>query len=628
MRAGGAAGPAAEPDHLAASHVLAFLDLEFRKMKVKCEQTLAVIEHHAVTLKEKGARQQDRSPIHSGNRSAGRNRVIQSLVRAPGFSVGDVSYTRGPSTRVIDARGCFITPGLVESHLHQYHSYVGVTEYVEALLNDGVTATADGFYGPGIVSGVPAVRFFKEAFERMPIQLIFLVPTLSWLQNRELGLTPTPGITSNDLKEILSWDGCYGLEEPPYLPVVEHYPEFLDLFDETLRQRKVITGHAAGITWRQLQAYAAVGVTTDHESVEVHDALAKARAGVTLLMRQGSGALDVPELSRTYTEFGIDTRQLAICTDLASPEKLMNEGTMDHAVRVAIAQGVPPVRAIQMATINNAEVFYAQRDFGIVAPGRFADLLLVSNLRDFTIDTVIFGGTEVFKKGKFLINLPKTTYPDVLRNTVRLPRQMTADDLTFRVASSQSKIEVRVIGVTDGSLATDERREHLRVVDGAVPADLDKDVLLLAMIDRFEKGTGTGLGFVQGFRLNRGAIASTANAVCENIVIVGTSPNDMAIAANHLAGIGGGKAVVRDGQVVASVALPICGLMADEPIDAVMKKFDAAFAAIAELGCPLRNPFSQLEFCFACGEIGHIKLSEECLLVFDPEPRKAEVVIG
>jgi adenine deaminase len=542
-------------------------------------------------------------------------------------AVGDVSYAKGPNTRVIDARGRFITPGLVEGHLHQYHSYVGVTEYVEALLSHGVTATADGFYGPGIVSGVPAVRFFKEAFERMPIRLMFLVPTLSWLQNRELGLTPTPGITSNDLKEILDWDGCYGLEEPPYLPVVEHYPEFLDLFDETLRQRKVITGHAAGITWRQLQAYLAVGVTTDHESVEVHDALAKARGGMTLLMRQGSGAFDVPELSRTYTEFGIDTRRLAFCADLASPEKLMNEGTIDCAIRVAIAQGVPPVRAIQMGTINTAEVFYAQRDFGLVAPGRCADLLLVSNLRDFTIDTVIFGGNEVFKQGKCLIDLPQIKYPDFLRNTVKLARPMTAAELTFKAGTNRQTIEVRVIGVTDGSLGTDERRAHMPVVDGTVQADVAGDVLLLAMIDRFNKGTGTGLGFVQGFHLKNGAIASTANAVCENIVIVGTNPTDMAVAANHLAKIGGGKVVVKDGQVVASVALPICGLMAEEPLREVMAKFDRAFAAIAELGCPLKNPFSQLEFCFACGEIGNIKLSEEALLVFDPDPRKVAVVV-
>jgi adenine deaminase len=543
-------------------------------------------------------------------------------------AVGDVAYTKGSETRVIDASGRFVTPGLVEGHLHQYHSYLGVTEYVQALLSHGVTATADAFYGPGIVAGVPAIRFFKEAFERMPMRLIFLVPTLSWLQNRELGLTPTPGVDAADLFEILGWDGCYGLEEPPYLPVVEHYVEFLDLFDETLRQRKVITGHAAGITWRQLQAYAAVGVTTDHESVEVHDALAKARAGMTLLMRQGSGCFDLPEVVRTHTEFRIDPRRLGLCSDLASPEKLITEGTIDHAIRVAIAQGVAPVTAVQMATINGAEAFYAQHDFGLVAPGRFADLLLVSNLRDFTIDTVIFGGNEVFRDGEFLLELPKTEYPDFLRDTVTLPQPITADALTFRVDGDRDEVEVRVIGLTEGSLETDERRARLPVEDGVVGANVEGDVLLLAMIDRFGKGTGIGLSFVQGFGLRDGAIASTANAVCENIVIVGTKPTDMAIAANHLATLGGGKVVVRNGEVVASVGLPVCGLLTEEPMEQVMTLFGRAFDAIADLGCPLKNPFSQLEFCFACGEIGDIKLSEEGLLLIHPEPRKVEVVVG
>lgn len=543
-------------------------------------------------------------------------------------AVGDVAYSKGPNTRVIDASGLYVTPGLVEGHLHQYHSYIGVTEYVQALLSHGVTATADAFYGPGIVAGVPAVRFFKEAFERMPMRLIFLVPTLSWLQNRELGLTPTPGVDAADLIEILGWEGCYGLEEPPYLPVVEHYPEFLDLFDEALDQRKVITGHAAGINWRQLQAYAAVGVTTDHESVEVHDALAKARAGMTLLMRQGSGCIDVPEVVRTHTEFGIDPRRLGFCADLASPEKLTTEGTIDQSIRVAIAQGVSPVHAIQMATINTAEAFYAQRDFGVVAPGRFADLVLVSNLRDFTIDTVVFGGTEVFKDGEFLIELPATEYPEFLRNTVTLPQPITDDALTFTVEGDVAEVEVRVIGVTEGSLETDERRAKLPVVDGVVSGDVAADVLPLGMIDRFGKGTGIGLGWVQGFRLQAGAIASTANAVCENIVIVGTNPADMAIAANHLATLGGGKVVVRDGEVVASVGLPICGLLTEAPMADVMGKFGRAFEAISELGCTLKNPFSQLEFCFACGEIGDIKLSEEGLLLIHPEPRKVDVVVG
>jgi adenine deaminase len=189
------------------------------------------------------------------------------------------------------------------------------------------------------------------------------------------------------------------------------------------------------------------------------------------------------------------------------------------------------------------------------------------------------------------------------------------------------EVEVRVIGVTDGSLETDERRARLQVADGVVQPDLDADVLPLAMVDRFGKGHGAGAGFVQGFKLTKGAIASTVNAVCENLVAVGASTSDMAIAMNHLAEIGGGKIVVVDGEIVALVELPLLGLLSEEPLDTVTAKFDKAFEAIAELGCPLRNPFSQLEFCFACGEIGDIRLSDEGLLRVNP-PERLEVVVG
>jgi adenine deaminase len=540
-------------------------------------------------------------------------------------AVGDVGYTKGESTTVVDAEGRYLTPGLVDAHLHQYHSYIGVNPYVEALLRHGVTATADGFYGPGIIAGIDAIRFFKEAYEQMPIRLIFLVPTLSWVQNRALGLTPAGGITPDDMLEILSWEGCYGLEEPPFFPVIMKYDELLDVLDAALDQRKVITGHASGISGRELQAYVAVGTATDHESVEVSDAVAKARAGMRLLMRQGSGCTDVPEVVRAYTERGVDPRALAFCADVASPEKLVYEGTIDHAIRVAIAQGVLPVRAIQMATLNAAEVFYAQQDIGVIAPGRFADMLFVDSLVDFSIDTVMVGGSVVVKADTLVASLPETTYPSAFYGTVELAAPVTAEDLLVR--SDATEAEVRVIGVTEGSLETDERRVRLAVVDGVVQPDLDNDILRIAMIDRLGKGTGIGLGFVQGFGLKSGAIGSTANAVCENLILVGDSAEDMAVAAQALVEARGGKVVVNAGEVVALVEMPLLGLHAADPLDVVMEKFTRAFTAIRELGGTLRNPFSQMEFCFACGEIGDIKLSEEGLLLINP-PQKVDVVVA
>jgi adenine deaminase len=542
-------------------------------------------------------------------------------------AVGDVAYTIGDGTEVLDAEGRFLTPGLIDGHLHSYHSYLGAAEFTEGLLRHGVTATADGFYGQGIVGGMEAIRFFKDAFERMPLRLIFLVPVLSYLQNRELGLTPANGIEPEEMIKMLDWPGCYGVEEPPFLPIVEKYEEFLDLFEATLERGKVITGHAAGIDFRSMQAYAAMGTSTDHEMVGPDEAVAKARAGIRLLTRQGSGCYDVPEVIRAFTEKGIDPRMMGFCADVASPEKLMNEGGIDENVRVAISRGVPPIVAIQMATINNAETFHAQPDIGLVAPGRYADMLLVDDLSQFTIQRVLVGGRTVVEDGELVVELPRVDYPASFYNTVKLERPVRPDELQATVDGDRDSAIVRVIGVTDGSLETDERQIELEVAGGVVQPDLERDVLPLAMIDRFGKGTGIGVGFVQGFGLKRGAFASSVNAVCENLVVVGTNAEDMALAVNRLAEIGGGKIVVADGEVRSLVELPLLGLLAEDRLDDVMKKFEAAFADIRELGCELRSPYSTLEFCFACGEIGHIKLSEEGLVQTNP-PAMLELVVA
>ena len=436
-------------------------------------------------------------------------------------AVGDIEYARGRDTAVVDASGRYVTPGLVDGHLHMYHSYLGVNEFVEAMLTHGITTTTDGFYGQGIVGGMDAVRFFKDAFDERPLRLIFLVPTLAYLQNRELGLEPAPGIGVDEMHEMLNWDGCLGLEEPPFVPIVEKWDEFLDLFEATLAQRKIITGHAAGINWRQTQAYVAMGTSTDHEAVAVDEALYKARAGIKLLMRQGSGAFDVPTLVKAFTEHKIDPRRLAFCADLASPEKLLAEGGVDENIRVAIANGVPPVIAVQMATINVAEAFGMDRDVGVLAPGRHADLILVDDLPRFSIHQVMVGGEIVFHDGRFVAELPPIAYPSSFSGTVHLDGEIDEADLKVRASEGVEEVEVRVIGVTDGSLETDERRARLRVEDGAVQPDFENDVLPIAMVDRFGKGHGPGAGFVQGFRLKEGAIASTVNAVCENLVAVG-----------------------------------------------------------------------------------------------------------
>jgi adenine deaminase len=540
-------------------------------------------------------------------------------------AVGDVAHTIGDTTTVIDAGEAFVTPGLVDGHLHMYHSYLGIREFVEAMLRHGVTSTADGFYGQGIVGGPDAVRFFKDAFGSMSIRLIFLVPTLAYLQNRELGLTPAPGISKDEMFEMLAWPDCRGLEEPPFLPITWEWEEFLDLFEATLDAGKVISGHASGITSRELQAYVGMGAATDHETVESLDGLEKVRAGMKLLMREGSGCTNVAELSRVRTEHGVDGSTLGFCADVASPEKLWRDGGVDQNIRVAIAHGIDPAEAVRMASFSVAQTFRRDHDLGSVTAGRYADILLVDDLPSFHIRTVLFGGQVAVSDGNLLAHLPDVTYPASFYDTVQLSTTVAAGDLRVRAPAGSDHVVVRALEVKEGTLVTRETMHDLEVRDGIVQPDVDRDVLQIAMVDRLGKRTGTGVGFVTGFGLQRGAFATSVNAVCENVLVVGADADDMAVAVNELARVGGGKIVVADGEVVALVELPLLGLLSEDPTSVVTAKFEHAFEQIRQLGCGLASPFSQLEFSGACGEIGDLKISEEGLVRVDP-PEKVDVI--
>lgn len=540
-------------------------------------------------------------------------------------AVGDVSHTIGETTRRIDAGGRYVTPGLVDAHIHSYHSYLSVHAYVEGMLRHGITAVADGFYGQGIVSGIEAIRWSKETFDRMPLRTLFVVPVMSYIQNRELGLTPVESISVEDMHEMLRWEDCLGLEEPPFLVLEHGYDEIYGLFEESLRLRKVVTGHAAGLNDHQLQAYVAMGAATDHEMVTAAEGVDRARAGMRLLVRGGSGCNDLPAVLPAYTEHGIDPRSVSFCTDVLSAEKLASTGGVLQMLRDAIAAGVPPVTAIQMATLNAAEVFNMQLEIGSVSPGRLADFLLVDDLERFDISSVFVGGVERVRDDRLLEELPPVDYPAEFRSTVQLDTPVTGDELRVRVPA-KPKTTIRVIGATDGSLFTQERHVELPTEDGVLRASVEDDVLPIVMVDRHGKGTGIGNAFVQGIGLKRGAIASSVNSVCENLVAVGVDEDDMALAINRLAEIGGGQIVVADGEVLATIELPIFGLLSDDPLDVVTKKFDAAYAAIRDLGCELDSPFSSLEFCCACGEIGDIRLSEEGLMLVETSSRVDLVV--
>lgn len=524
-----------------------------------------------------------------------------------GFDIEDV---KGPNTEIIDAQGLYLVPGLVEPHLHSYHSYMSIPNYAEAMLRRGTTSTADGFYGQALIGGVEAVRRMIDDHARTPLKLIFSIPAIAYLQNRELGIDPAPNsLTAEQLHEMLDWPETDGIEEPPYLPIVHKDPVFVELYEMAHERRIPVTGHAAGISIPHLNAYAAAGTISDHEQTTAQGAIEVARRGLKLMMRQGSGAYDVKELTKAITEGKLDPHGFSLCADLAAPEKLFYRGDIDECIRVAVRSGIPPVTAIQMGTLSAAEIYNLQGEIGSIAPGKRADVVFVRDLATFDIVRVMADGEIVVEDNVYLKRMDKTDYPPFMYNTVHLKKPITSE--SFEVRANTSAVEVRAVHAVDLSLYTDEYFAELPVAGGVVQPDISRDVLRIAMVDRHGKTGNVGNGFIKGFGIRKGAVASSVNAVCENIVVVGANSEDMAIAANHLAKIGGGKVVVVDGEIVAQIELPLLGLLSEDPLDVVVGKFDKAYAELKKLGCTLTSPFATLEFCCACGEIGKLKIFDE-----------------
>jgi len=535
------------------------------------------------------------------------------------------SNAEGSHSKVLDAKGKYVTPGLIETHLHSYETHLNMVEFAKALLSRGTTATPEAFYGMGVVSGMKGIKFCMEELKRTPLRVLFLVPVLAYLQNRELGLPPQPNsINAHDLFEMLSWPECLGLEEPPPLPILEKDPLMLDLFEEALMKGKIIAGHACGFRDKEIAAYSLMGGASDHECTSAEEAVEKARLGLRISMREGSGANDVHELAKAITEYKIDSRRFLFCADIISPLKIKEEGHLDNNIRLAVSAGVHPLDAVQIATINAAEFFRVDHEMGSIHPGKYADLLIVNDLPSFVIDKVLVGGQLVVDGGKFLPKLKSSRYPEEVYHTVRLPKDLNLEDLGVKANGTIAK--VRIIGVKDGTLLSDERFAELPVKNGLVQPDVEKDVIKIVMIDRYTGTKRIGKAFVQGYNLRGGAIGSTYNPLAQNIVIVGTNDEDIRVAANEITKAGGGFIAVRNGKKVAMLELPLFGLLSDQMFDDTVERLRELHAVVREMGCTLSEPFYTLAFSCVAGEIGKLKICDQGL--FDVElARLVDVVL-
>ena len=506
----------------------------------------------------------------------------------------DGSHTIGEGTQVVDAARRYLVPGLCDGHMHVESGMVTVTEFCRAVIPHGTTTMFIDPHEIANVLGLGGVRLMHDEALAMPIgvhvQMPSCVPSAPGLE------TPGATLDENDVAAAMAWENIIGLGEVMNFPgVVANDRLMVAEIAETMKAGKTVGGHyASPDLGRPFHGYAAAGPEDDHEGTCVEDAIARVRQGMKAMLRLGSAWYDVATQVKAITERGLDPRNFILCTDDSHSGTLVEEGHMDRVVRHAIEQGLKPVTAIQMATINTAQHFRLEREIGSIAPGRQANFLVVSDLARLAIDEVWSRGVRLASGGRLEIDIPPYDYPDSVRNTVRLGKQLAASDFGIAAPEGANAVRARVIGVIENQAPTRALEADLPVKDGLVEMDRKGDVCQIALVERHRGTGGVVNGFVSGFGYSKDcALASTVAHDSHHMIVVGTNKRDMALAANRLGQIGGGVVLFSEGREIALVEMPIAGLMSDERAEIVAAKAARLTAAMRDMGCTLNNAYMQ-----------------------------------
>lgn len=506
----------------------------------------------------------------------------------------DASHAIGPSTQIIDAAGRYLVPGLCDGHMHVESGMVTVTEFARAVIPHGTTSMFIDPHEIANVLGLAGVRLMHDEAMSLPInvfvQMPGCVPSAPGLEHAGASL----GIA--DVQEAMSWPNIIGLGEMMNFPgVIATDKTMLGEIAATQSSGKTVGGHyASPDIGLPFHAYAAGGPADDHEGTRIEDAIARVRQGMRAMLRLGSAWYDVAAQIKAVTERGLDPRNFILCTDDSHSGTLIHDGHMNRVVRHAIAQGLRPITAIQMASLNTAQHFGLERELGSITPGRRADLILTSNLAALPIELVMARGHLLAENGRLVADIPPYAYPASARGTVNMARDLTANDFDIPAPAGANTVQARVIGVIENQAPTRALEKTLSVSEGLVAMDRKADVCQIALVERHRATGGVTNGFVSGFGYDTPcAAASTVAHDSHHMIVVGTEKADMAVAVNTLRRCGGGIAVVSRGEVLALVELPIAGLMSDQRAEIVAQKAGRMVEAMRKCGCTLNNAFMQ-----------------------------------
>lgn len=503
--------------------------------------------------------------------------------------VGDASHCIGPDTKVIDAQGKYLAPSFLDGHIHVESSMISAGEYARAVIPHGTSGIYMDPHEICNVLGLDGVRCMLDDAARTPLKAMMTTPSC---------VPAVPGfedtgsfIGPDEVAETMKWAECVGLGEMMNFPgVVGGTDHAHGITGNTLAAGKIVTGHySIPETGMGLNAYIASGVRCCHESTRWEDSIAKMRLGMYAQFREGSAWHDLKEVGRAITEHEIDSRFACLISDDTHPHTLIADGHCDHLIRRAVAEGIDVITAVQMVTLNTAQCYQMDHELGSVAPGKCADMVLFDNLTDLNVTTVWIDGVLVAENGNMCVEFGSYTYPEWATKSMHVGETITAD--SFRIASENAQETVRVMEVIPAKVGTYERHITLKTVDGSIAADPAQDTMKVAVIERHHSTGTKGLGFVKGFGVKNGAMASTVAHDAHNLLVVGTNDEDMALAANTLIECGGGMVAVQDGKVLGKVELPVAGLMSQKTVEEMAKEIEALDVCWKEIGCDMPSPY-------------------------------------
>lgn len=500
----------------------------------------------------------------------------------------------------IDVEGKYISPAFIDGHVHIESSMLLPSEFAKMVVPSGTTTIVADPHEISNVIGLHGISFMREASKDLPLDVYMMLPSCVPASPYE---TSGFELNSYDLSLLIDSPWVLGIAEMMNFPgVVNLDKEVLAKIKLGLEKRKRIDGHAPYLSGKELCAYIAAGVSSDHECTNPDEAIEKLRLGMYIMVREGSAARDLDALIPVLKE--CPTRKCVFVTDDRYPAALKEHINM--MVRRVVEKGVNPVKAVQMASINTAE-YFGLNNLGAIAPGYKADMLILDNLVDFKPNTVIKNGQVVAKDGKLSINIDEKTLSS-LRGTVNI-RWLDKEDLRIKAVSNK----VKAIEVTDGQLVTKCNEATINIEDGYAVSNIEEDVLKILVIERHKASGNIGKGFVKGFGLKSGAIASTVAHDSHNMIVIGTNDEDMFKAIKELVKSQGGKVIVNNGKVIAKLELPVAGLMSEEKSETVIQKCEQLKAGQSVIGCKLLEPFMTMAF-LSLSVIPEIKLTDKGLM--------------